>query len=135
MNDDSSGSSRRPRPVRAEDSVRPLNVREGMPGVGDPPEIEVDDRLLDVGGESWKVRAVGRARVGRGSSPAHLIQLVFSSGEGTELEALAVGRRLEDLTEHRLREAFRTARPYRPDRETPPFFEGPTRTGSRNDGR
>jgi len=117
-----------------EDSVRPRNVRDGMPGADEPPEIEVDDRVLEVEGEAWKVRAEGRARVGRGRSPAHLIQLVFRSGEGTELEALAVGQRLQDLTEYRLREAFRTARPYRPDREQRPFFEDTTRAGGRRGG-
>jgi len=67
--------------------VRPQNVREGMPGAEEPPEIDVDDRVLDVDGEAWTVRAEGRARVGRGRSPAHLIQLVFRSDDGTEREA------------------------------------------------
>lgn len=135
MNDESSSSRRPPRPVRAEDAVRPRNVRDGMPGVGEPPEIEVEDRVLEVDGEKWTVRAEGRARVGRGGSPAHLIHLVFRSGEGAEREALAVGQRLDRLTEHRLREAFRTARPHRPDREPPPFFEDTTRLGGSHGGR
>ena len=114
--------------------MRPQNVREGMPGAEEPPEIDVDDRVLEVDGEAWTVRAEGRARVGRGRSPAHLIQLVFRSDDGTEREALAVGQRLEELTEHRLREAFRTARPYRPDRDDPPFFDDTTRAGGRRGG-
>lgn len=127
----------RPRPAADRsgggDPVRPRNVRDGMPGEGDPPEIETGRRIVEFDGAEWTVRSEGRARVRSGGAPTPLIQLVFSSADGTEREGLAVGRTLEGLSESRLAEAFRHARPYEPDRDPAPFFEG-TRRDRRDRG-
>lgn len=102
-----------------------------MPGEGAPPEIETEQRLVEIAGEEWTVRAVGRARVRSGGSGTPLIQIVFRSGGGDEREALVVGRTLADLPDATLAESLRHSRPYRPDREPEPFFEGTRQSGAR----
>jgi hypothetical protein len=99
-----------------------------MPGEGGPPEIETEQRAVELNGDEWVVRAVGRARVRSGAGGVPLIQIVFRSSDGSEVEALIAGRKLADVPEYRLAEAVLHARPYEPDRAAEPFFQG-TRQG------
>lgn len=114
--------------------VRPRSVREGMPGEGAPPEIETEERVVEVASGTWTVRAAGRARVRSGGAGTPLIQLVFTSDDGEELEALVVGRTLADLSDARLVSALDEARPHRSDEASSGFFEGTRQPGGRGRG-
>jgi hypothetical protein len=105
-----------------------------MPGEGEPPEIETELRAVALDGREWTVRAVGRARVGGGDGGTPVIQIVFRSGQGDEMEALVVGRTLAELSESGLEEALRIARPHRPERDPEPFFDGTRHGGTRRRG-
>jgi len=100
-----------------------------MPGEGEPPEIELEERALDVDGVTWTVRVEGRARVRTGGSGTPLLELVFRAAEHPPRTALAVGSSLGSLTDDHVADAVRSARPYDPDRAVPGFFTGTEQSG------
>jgi len=102
-----------------------------MPGEGDPPEIEVEVRELEIDGIVWSVEAAGRARVRTGGAGTPVLQLVFRAEGRDPRESLVVGRRLDDLTDHALVEGLRTSGPHRADVSARPFFEGTEPPGGR----
>jgi hypothetical protein len=89
------------------------------------PLVESPVREITVQGTGWTASVEGRARVRAGGGAGAPLLLVVFRAEGRDpLEALVVGRRLEELPEERLVDALAAARPHRPDADPPPFFEG-----------
>lgn len=121
--------SEAPKPPRP--AAAPRSVREGMRSGEDVAAAGVE-REVEVEGTTWTVVSEGRAHVrAGGGAPAPLLLAVFRAEGREPREALVVGRRLEDVSEDRLIEAYRASRPYRPDRDPPPFFAGTTQRGAR----
>lgn len=80
---------------------------------------------LEVDGEHWTVRVLGRSVAGPVSAPLPFLLLgFFAADEPSTLrrEALLVGRSLSDLTELEILAAWHSGRPPRPPGERPPFF-------------
>jgi len=119
---------RPPKPV----SARPRNVRDGLGGEAEAPEIPVESREVESEGVVWTVESTGRARVRTGGAGTPILDLRFrAEGRGT-LRGLAVGRRLEELSEDQLLEALRAARPPEGDARKRGFFEGTDQAGRRS---
>ena len=131
-------------PPQAPTPVRSLVGGDDAGARGDeaaPPPAPEPERSLEVDGTTWTVRATGRGRGGPREAPVPLLHLGFSRAgaegapPGPALEALVVGRRLEDFSEASLEEAFRVARPRPPADAVPkPFFAEITSKGNRGDG-
>ena len=100
-----------------------------------PTEADAEEVEVEVGGDSWTVRVLGRAG---GSMPSRVPMLLLgfwqegAHGGEPALEALVVGRTLEALSGADLECAFRSARPPRPRGDD--VVERPTRGRSRRGG-
>lgn len=110
---------RGPRPPRPA-PARPTPVRKAMgpERVEEPPEAPTVP--FRHGEEEWVARVVGRALTGLPPDPgrAPLLLLSFARADAPDepvLEAVRVGRRLDDLSEDDLSDALAAARPHRGD--------------------
>jgi hypothetical protein len=87
----------------------------------------VEERSVEIEGEAWRVRVLGRSRAGRTGAAAELILLGFwpdgSTAESPEREALVVGDGSDALGPAQMSRAMAVARtPPDPERSKP-FFE------------
>lgn len=132
-------SPSRPPSVRdtlGEEDARPTPVRLSMDAQRDEPEPREppSTRLRRGEDEEWIVRAEGWAVTGgEGDAGAPLLFLTFARADDPErrlLEAVRVGRTLEDLGEDELLAALDDARPYEgAEWERSDLFAGTRRKG------
>lgn len=102
-------------------------------GAAPPPEAE--EATLEAGGDSWRVRVVGRSRTGAatGASPLLLLFFYRGGGEEPERESLVVGQTLAELGREELLAAFeRGRRPPEPGAHKEIFPEVGGRRRDRN---
>lgn len=111
LTDSSSGAA-------ADESSRPTPVRDTMRGEPDEEPVEAPTVTFHRGEEEWVARVVGRNMSGRppDQGRAPLLLLAFARADAPDkplLEALRVGRVLDQLSEEQLVESLNRARPYR----------------------
>lgn len=118
-----------PQPARH----KPTPAREIKGEAPSPPiESDVAEAHVEVRGTRWTVRVLGRAGGASGASPP-LLLLGFweSDADAPSLEAMVVGRNLEELSAHALEAALATAaKPRDPERRVaffPDAGQGPRR--------
>jgi hypothetical protein len=102
--------------------ARTTRAAPGAEGI----EPDVSEVALEVDGEAWRVRVLGRSGRSDGRSPALLVLGFWSPGEPDRRhvrEATVVARALADLSDARLREAFDTATPPPAPEGRKPFFD------------
>lgn len=107
--------------------AKPTPVRDltGEPPAASP-EADVPEVTLEVDGDTWTVRVLGRSGGAAGTRPP-LLLLGFWSGGGEgdpSLEALVVGTSLASLSGAALKRALSGAEAPRDPGRKKPFFEG-----------
>ncbi|GMV06977.1 MAG: hypothetical protein AMXMBFR53_32520 [Gemmatimonadota bacterium] len=123
-----------PTPVRASlGSIAPPEPE----GSGDKGGVPAREKEVEVAGTVWTVRTLGRSMGGPPSAPVPLLLLGFFAHPGDErpaLEALVVGRGLDDLTEEHLEAAHRASQAPPPEGVRKPLFPEIGTKGDRRDG-
>ena len=95
-------------------AARPTPVRQAMDSSDSPPaDATPAEASLEIDGMTVVARLAGRARVGgvSGGAPLLLIRFRREGEDAVRREALIVARDLDEITEGRLRAAYRDGRP------------------------
>lgn len=138
------GSPAAPTPVRGDPSAPPPTPVRSL--MAPATEVEVDeeatpepegDATVEVDGELWTARVVGRSLGGPSAAPVPLLLLGFfrsPDARAPQREALVVGRTLGGLSNAALEAALRVSREPPVPGERKPIFPEIVTKGNRRDG-